>query len=103
MFAITDMTEITAVLDRRRISELARPQLKLGDQFRPPLDAAAGLRRGEDERRGGDRCAGAELCDDDHTLAALLFVVPTPMLSPLLRSSLPGHLHQSPLAAPLAA
>src|SRR6516164_738156 len=28
---------------------------------------------------------GAELCDDHHTLPALLFVAPTPMLGPLLR------------------
>ena len=37
--------------------------------------------------------AGAELCDDHHTLPAFLFIVPTPMFGPLLRALLPRHLH----------
>src|SRR5262245_15447266 len=38
---------------------------------------------------------GVELGDDRHTLSPLLFLAPTLMLGPLLRSLLPGHLHQS--------
>jgi hypothetical protein len=39
--------------------------------------------------------SGVELSDDHHTLPPLVFLVLTPMLSPLLCLLFPGHLDQS--------
>jgi hypothetical protein len=39
--------------------------------------------------------SGVELCDDHHTALPLLFSALTPMLGPLLRLLLSGHLHES--------
>jgi hypothetical protein len=40
--------------------------------------------------------SGVELCDDHHTLPPLLFLALTPVLGPLPRLLLPGHLHEFP-------
>jgi hypothetical protein len=40
--------------------------------------------------------SGVELCDDHHTFPPLFLLALPPVLGPLLRSLLPGHLRQSP-------
>jgi len=42
------------------------------------------------------KISGVEFCDDHHTLSSFLFSALTPVLGPLLRLLLPGHLHEFP-------